>query len=180
MGLEDVKSDILNDAEEEAERIVQEAKNEKEEIIEEAREEADKIRENVQDEIEKEKESMESEALSNARMEARNRKLQAQQEVLEQVFSDFREELSELSDSEREQFLQTCLDKTEFEIGEVQGSPGFRDLVDESFQEIDSEGVILVSEDGSMRRNFTFDKIVEQYRDEYRKEVAEELLGEER
>ncbi|MFB6207933.1 MAG: V-type ATP synthase subunit E [Candidatus Nanohaloarchaea archaeon] len=178
MGLEDVKTDILNDAEQKAESIVQEAKDEKEEIIEEARTEAEKIRENAREEVEKRKEEMEREALSNARMEARNQKLEAQQEVLEEVFSDFREELSELSDSEKKQFVESCLDRAGFEIGKVMGGPGFEEHVSEEFEEIDSEGIIVVSEDGSRRKNFTFDKIVDNYRDRYRKEVAGELFEE--
>lgn len=175
MGLEDVKTDILNDAEKEADSIIEEAKERAESIVEDAETEAEKIKEASKQEIEKEKESIRKEALSNARMEARQEKLAAKQDRLEEVFQSFREHLEELDDDELEAFVEESKSMTEFEIGETIGSSRFEEFVDEVDDNID--GIILVSADGEKRQNFTFDKITEQYRSEYRKAVADILFG---
>lgn len=174
MGLEDVKTDILNDAEQEADAMIAEAKEEAEEIIEEAETEAEKIEEAAEKEIEKEKESIRKETLSNARMEARQERLEAKQEALEEVFQEFRGELENLDEDEIEAFVDNCVDRTDFEIGSVIGSPEFESAVDEVDEDID--GVILVSADGEKRQNFTFDKIIEHFRSDYRKAVADKLF----
>lgn len=176
MGLEEVKQDILEEAKAKADKIVKDAEREAEEIIEDAREEAEKIRERYQDELEEEKESYRQKEISNARMKAKEQRLEAKQEKMEEVFEEFEEELQDLSDSEKEAYVENCLEKVDFEVGKVIGGPGFEDFVDVEFDKRDTSGIIVVSEDGEKRQNFAFDKIVQQYRDQYRKNVAEKLF----
>ncbi len=180
MGLEQVKSDILAEAEEKADEIVEEAKKEREQIVSEAEQEAEKIREQAEQEIEEKKESIRRKALSNARMKAKEEKLEAKQEKLDEVFSRFKQELVDLEDEERESYVESCLDQVGFEVGKVIGGSEFEDAVDDQghdFEEDDVEGIIVVSEDGERRQDFSFDKIIEQYREEYRQEVADRLFG---
>lgn len=176
MGLEEVKSDILQEAEEEADRIKKEAEEEKEEIIEEAEEKADKIREKYQEELEEEKESYRKRTISNARMKAKQEKLKAKQENLEEAFEQFRDSLEDLTDSERESYVESCLDRVDFEVGKVIGGEEFESAVDVDFEEKDINGIIAVSDDGKKRQDFTFGKILEDYRENYRKEVSEKLF----
>jgi len=69
------------------------------------------------------------------------------------------------------------LKNVEFEVGKIVGSSEFEDAVDVDFEEKeDVQGIIVVSEDETRRQSFTFDKIIQQYRDEYRKQVAEKLF----
>lgn len=179
MGLEEVKSDILEEAQQKSDEIIAEAEEEKEEILEEASTEASKIKEDANEEIEDKKESLEKQELSNARMKAKQEKLKAKQKELERAFNEFRDDLSNLDEEEREAFVQNVIEETDFEVAKVQGSEEFEGLVDNAeFEAIDEEGVILESEDGSTRRDFTFDRIVENFREEHRKDVAEMLFPE--
>ena len=181
MGLEEVKSDILNEAQQKSDEIIEEAEQEKQEILEEAEEEAEKIRAEVDEEIEDEKEALEKQELSNARMKAKQEKLSAKQKELDRAFNEFRNELEDLDEEERKAFVDNVVEGTDFEVAKIKGSEEFEDTVDErqiDFEVIDRPGVVLVSGDGSMRRDFTFDRIVENFRSEYRKDVAETLFPE--
>lgn len=177
MGLEEVKDEILQEAEQEADRKVSEAEEEAEEIVEEAEKKAEKIREEEKEKLEEEKESLRKQEVSNARMSAKEEKLRAREENLSKAFEKFRERLENLEEDERQDFVEQCLEKVDFEVGKVIGNAEFEDAVDLDFEEKeDISGVIAVSEDGTRRQSFTFDKIVEQYKDRYRKEVAETLF----
>ncbi|MFB6175234.1 MAG: V-type ATP synthase subunit E family protein [Candidatus Nanohalobium sp.] len=177
MGLEEVKSDILEEAEQKSNEIKEEAEQQKQEILEDAREEAAKIKEDAEGEIEKEKDALERQQLSNARMAAKQEKLKAKQKELKRAFNEFREELEDLDSEERKAFVENVVEDTDFEVATVRGSEEFEDAVEEAdFEVIDRPGVVLVSEDGSMRRDFTFDRIVENFRSEYRKDVADVLF----
>ncbi|MFB6145007.1 MAG: V-type ATP synthase subunit E family protein [Candidatus Nanohaloarchaea archaeon] len=176
MGLQEVKSDILEDAESRADDIVKEAEEQAQEILDEAEEEAEEIREKYEKQLEDEKEAYRKKEISNANMKAREKELQAKQEKMEQVFQEFREELKDLSDDERENYIKNCMDSVDFEVGKVLGGSEFEAFVDTDFEEEDIDGIIVVSKDGNRRQNFTFSKIVDQFEDEYRKNVAEKLF----
>lgn len=178
MGLEEVKDEILQEAQQKASEIKEEAEAEAEQILEEAEAEAEKIREEHKEELEEEKESLRKQELSNARMKAKEEKLRAREESLSEAFEEFEESLEHLDEEQRNNFVENCLDKVEFEVGKVIGGSQFEDTVDIEFEEnSEINGIIVVSEDGARRQSFTFEKIIQKYRDTYRKTVAEKLFG---
>ncbi len=179
MGLKEVREDVLKDAEETAEDIVREAEKERDRIIEDAEKEVEKIHEEAEKELEKEKESIRRKKLSNARMRARREKLETKQEYIDRAFDRFRDKLSDLDDEEKKNFVESCLGKVAFDVGDVKASPDFQDAVDSSYstEQIRDEGVIVVSESGERRQDFTFDKIVANYRSRYRQDVSKVLSG---
>jgi V/A-type H+-transporting ATPase subunit E len=179
MGLKEVKDEIVEEAREEAEEIKEEAEEEAEEILEEARQEAEKLKENARQEAETEMESMEKKELSNARMEARQLELQAKQDKIDEVFRNFERRVRQMSEGEREDFVSSCIDQVDFDIGSAEASEEFMDAVESEgvdVEEIEEPGVVLISDGGERRRDFRLERIVENYRDEERKEVAEVLF----
>lgn len=179
MGLEQVKSEILEEARQKADRIVKEAEEEAEEIVNEAETEAEKIEESTEEEIQDEKEAIRRKQLSNARMTARERKLRAKQRNLDAVFSNFRSELEEMDDTEREEFVQNCVDEAPFDIGEIRAGEKFKDAAEDTefdVSEAEIDGILVLSEDRERRISFTLDKIIEDFRNRYRKEVSRTLL----
>lgn len=179
MGLNDVKNEILQEAEEEADRIIQEAEEESDEIISRAQEKADQIRKNSEEEVKGEKESLRKKEISNAKMQAKERKLEVKDRKINQTFSNFREKLENLSKDEKEDFFNNVVEQTEFEVGKVLGSEDFQEIAESEgydFGAIETQGVILESESGERRKNYTLNKIVEDFRDRYRKKVAKELF----
>lgn len=176
MGLEDVKNEILKDAEKEAEEIKEEGEKKAEEIKEEAKSEAEKIKQKAEQNIEKEKKSIRNKEISNARMQARERKLEVKERELKNIFESFREKLQNLDEEEKEDLFKSTLGKTGFEVGKVYGSNDFKKIIDSEdleFEEIEENGLILESENSERRMNFTFDKIVEDMRKQCRQKVAE-------
>lgn len=176
MGLEDVTEDILNEAEQKSNQIMEEAEEEAEEIIEEAEEEAEQIKQETEEEIEEKKESFSRKSLSNARMKAKELKLGEKQEQLDQVFDRFHEKIENLDEDERENFVENCRDKANFKVGKVIGSAEFEDAVSGDFEEKEVGGIILESEDGERRMDFTFKRIAKNYRENLRKDVSEVLF----
>ncbi|MBC5793360.1 MAG: hypothetical protein H8Z69_04995 [Nanohaloarchaea archaeon] len=176
MSLKEVKSEILEEAQQKADEIIDEAEQQREEILEEARQEAEAVKEEYEEELEGEKDSYETKTISNARMKAKEKRLKAKQAKIDEVFENFRESLEDLTKKEREDFVEKCLDKVEFEPEKVIGGEEFEDAVSIDFEEEDIEGIVVVSKDGSRRQSFTFDKIVEEMKSKHRKEVAEKLF----
>lgn len=179
MGLKEVKDEIVSEARSEADRIREEAEEEAEEILADARTEAEQIKENAIEEVEKEKKSLEKKRLSNARMEARQEKLEAKQEKIDEAFRNFQRRLRQMSDGERESFVDRCVEKVEFQIGSAEASEKFMDAVKKhvsEVNEIEEPGVVLISDNGERRRDFRLKRIAEDYRDSERKRVAEVLF----
>lgn len=177
MGLDEIKSEILKEAQDKADKIEKEAEQEKQEILEEAEEEAERIHEEMEHQLEEEKESYRKKALSGARMKAKEEKMNAKQEEIQNVFKEFRNYLGQLTEGEKKKFVDSCLEKVEFDVGKIQGSKKFENSVDHEFEELDSaKGIKVISEDGEKMQSFTFDKIMEQMKQENRKEVADILF----
>lgn len=177
MGLEEIKSEILQDAEQKSDEIVKEAKEEKKEIIKSAEEEAEKIKEEMEEELEEEKENFKKKTLSNARMKAKQEKLKAKQDEIKEVFNEFRHYLDKLTEEEKQQFAQRCLERVEFEVAKVEGSSEFKGSISTEFEENeDINGIKVYSEDGSRMQKFTFNKIINQMKEENRKKVSELLF----
>jgi V/A-type H+-transporting ATPase subunit E len=179
MALKDVKDEILSEAREEAEEIKREAEAEAEQIKQEAETEAEQIKQEARDEIEQQKQSIRTQKLSKARMDAKNQRLEAKQEAIDEVFDRFRNRLRQMSDSERQKFVESCLDQVEFEVGRLEASERFQSAAEETSHEVrplEETGLAVVSEGGERRRNFTLDRIVEDYRESERQNVAEVLF----
>lgn len=177
MGLNDVKQDILDEAKQEKSDILNQAEKKKKEILEEAKEEAGRIREEAEEEVEEEKEAMEKKAVSNANMEAKKAKLEAKEKALDKAFESFKQRLSDLDEEQREEMLEAAIDSSDFDVGLVKGDDSFEGLVDIDFEPSDVEGFVLISKDSERQLNYSFSKIVDDFRDKYRKDVAGKLFG---
>lgn len=177
MGLEDVKDEIITEAKQEKKQILEEADEKKEEILDEAHTKAETIREDAEKEISEQKESIKKRTVSNANMKAKKQKLEAKQEELEKIFEDFRRGLQDLDEEEKESFVKNAVDSVGFEVGEIHGSEDFEEASSGyDFTAIDEEGIILVSSDGERQVNYTFDKIREDFQQDYRKKIADILF----
>jgi V/A-type H+-transporting ATPase subunit E len=181
MALQDVKNDILREAREKADRIEEEGNEEARDILAEAEDRAEEIKQEAEASVEEEKEAERKKITSNARMEARQKKLEAKQEKIQEVFDKFAEKIQDLDEDQKKDFVQSAVEDAEFDVSLVQASEEYEGAVDQrkvDFEERDVDGFILVSEDGERSKNFSTEKIVDDFRDQYRKEVADKLFGE--
>ncbi|MEF8880279.1 MAG: V-type ATP synthase subunit E family protein [Candidatus Nanohaloarchaea archaeon] len=181
MALQDVKNDILTEAKEKAEALEKEAESKSKKIKEEAESKSEKIKREAKKELEEKKKAERKKAVSNARMQARQKKLQAKQEKLQEAFGSFEEELQNLSTEERRELVEEAVRDAEFDVAKIKASKNYEEVIDErklDFEEAEVNGFILISENGERSKNFSLEKIVEDFKDQYRKEVASTLFGE--
>ena len=178
MGLQEVKDEILNDAERKSQEIEEEGTERAEEIIEEAEEEANQIVEEAKKEAEEEKEKLRKKRISKANMEAKKKVQASKEKNVGKIFDKFEERLGDLSESDKKQFLENNIQGCNFEVGLVKGSEEFEGLVDTDFEQIDSKGVVLESSSGEKSLNLTFERIRDEYEKNYRSDVARKLFEE--
>jgi len=179
MALKDVKQDILDEAEQKAQEIRSEADQEAEEILDEARDRAREIEKKREEDLEEEKDKIEKRSISEAEMEARDRRLELKGDIIDDVFENFRSRISDLDEPQRSSFVEEAVDSVEFEVDSVEASEDYMDLSTEhDTVQSDVEGFVLVSEDGSVRQSFTTEKILDSFREGYKKQVADLLFGE--
>ncbi|XRO76278.1 V-type proton ATPase subunit E [Methanocaldococcus sp. 10A] len=96
MGVDKIKSKILEDAKAEANKIIAQAEEEKAKILEKAREEAEKRKAEILKKGEKEAEMTKSRIISEAKLEAKKKLLEAKEEIIEKAIEKLKEELVKL------------------------------------------------------------------------------------
>jgi len=96
MGVDKIKSKILEDAKAEANKIISEAKGEEAKILEKAKEEAEKRKAEILKRGEKEAEMTKSRIISEAKLEANKKLLEAKEEIIEMAINKLKEELAKL------------------------------------------------------------------------------------
>jgi len=177
MGLEDVKNEIVKEAKKEKKQLIEEAEEKKQEMIKEAEEKAEEIEKETDEEIQEEKESIRKKTESNANMESKKIRLEAKQDEIQKTFDRFAESLRDMNKEEKKKYVENAIDTADFEVGKVMGNEEFSEAVSShNFEEIQEYGVILESENGERRLNLTFEKIRQDFEQNYRKDVAEMLL----
>ncbi|ACV24286.1 V-type proton ATPase subunit E [Methanocaldococcus fervens] len=96
MGVDKIKSKILEDAKAEANKIISQAEEEKAKILEKAKEEAEKRKAEILKKGEKEAEMTKSRIISEAKLEAKKKLLEAKEEIINMAIEKLREELAKL------------------------------------------------------------------------------------
>ncbi len=180
MGLEQVKDEILNEAETRANTIIEEAEARRDELLSEAEEKASSIVEEAENKAENEAESIRRKRLSAARMEAKRKRLEAREDILDDVYEQFKERVQNL-DSEREsELIENALESLsdDIEIGTVYVSPDHKSVANRygDFKEKDVRGVIVETADGSRRFDMRFEKVAEHVIRENRQDVSKVLF----
>lgn len=180
MSLEDVKEEILDEAEQKAQNILEDASEHRNAVISDAEERAEEIIEQARQEAEKEAEALRRKELASARMEARKKRLAAREAVLDAAFQQFRDDILDLSEDEERDLIEAGLDRLSelVDIGTVHAPTAFEDLAEEygEYAEFDGRGFIAESADGSRRFDMRFTQIADDVIEEHRKDVAEVLF----
>jgi V/A-type H+-transporting ATPase subunit E len=180
MGLDEVRTEIIDEAESRAEVIREEAEARRDELLEDAQDTADEIVEQAKQEAEQEAEALRKKKLSSARMDAKKQRLGAREELLDDVYSQFRDEVQEIDDDTAADLLESALDRldNDIDIGTVHTRSAHQDLAESygAFAETDVRGLIVETADGSRQFDMRFDEITEQTISENRKDVSKVLF----
>jgi V/A-type H+-transporting ATPase subunit E len=191
MSLDNVVEDIRDEARARAEEIREEGERRASEIVEEAEADAEELLEERKREVERTVEQEREQALSSAKLEAKQERLEARRDVLEDVRSSVEEELASLSGARREELTRALLDQADEEFDEdadvaVYGRASDETLLEDVLADYEGfelageydclGGVVVESTSSRVRVNNTFDSILEGVWEDNLKEVSARLF----
>ena len=136
MSLDTVVEDIRDEARARAEEIRTEGQERADEIVSEAEADAEQIVEEREREVERQIAQEREQALSAAKLEAKQERLEARRDALQTVREQVETELAELSGGKREELTRTLLDASAAE---------FDDSADVVVHGRDADEALLVS-----------------------------------
>lgn len=190
MSLETVVEDIRDEARARAEEIRAEADERADEIIADAEADAEGIREEREAEVEREISQEREQQLSSAKLEAKQARLGARRDVLEDVRSDVEAAIADIEGDRREELTRELLGAAAEEFGDselrVYGRAEDQSLIEEILTEYDDAtfageweclgGVVVESESSRVRVNNTFDSVLESVWEENLKAISDRLF----
>jgi len=190
MSLDTVVEDVRDEARAHAKEIRESAESEAEEIIAEAEADAERIREERLAEVERQIDQEREQTLSSAKLEAKQERLGARRDVLEDVYDDVESAIADIEGDRRRELTATLLDASlaEFDDDEpvaVYARPEDAELVEELLADRDAEldgevdclgGVVAESDASRVRVNNTFDSVLDSVWDDELKQVADRLF----
>lgn len=184
MGLEQVKNEILGNANEEAKRIAEAGKREAEEIMRKADGEIEKSRKSAEDDTRKLIEAMERKAISSAEFDVKKMKLDRKKDIIDRVFGNVKKDLGSLGEKDREAGIRSLLAKAkkEIEVKYVHASPKDKSLIGKIpnvvYKETDiMGGIVAETQDLSLCVDFSYDAMLDEVRKKHLQEIAKILFG---
>ncbi|MFB6185219.1 MAG: V-type ATP synthase subunit E [Haloarculaceae archaeon] len=190
MSLDTVVKDIRDEAHARAEEIRSEAQERADDIVADAEAEAEEIREQKQRETERTIEEEREQKLSSAKLEAKQMRLEARRDVLEDVRESVEAEIAAIDGEDREELTRTLLDAAaaEFESDDVSvyGRADDADLIESLCEDYDGfgyageydclGGVVVESDTSRIRVNNTFDSVLEDVWDDNIGTISDRLF----
>lgn len=181
MGLEEVKKEILDEAQQEADRIIGEGEKEAESIVSQAKQKAEEYREDVKADTERVLDTVERRALGTASFDVKKHTLDEKNDIIDEVMENVVERLRSESESKRKKLLQALLKKAkdEIDVGTVYVNKQDKKLltgVDVKVADIKG-GLIAETKDGSVSVDLSFDEIIDEIRKNELEDINQRLFG---
>ena len=191
MSLDTVVEDIREEANARAEDIRAEGEARADEIVSAAEDDAGEILDAAREEVEREIDQLKEQRLSSAKLEAKQKRLEARRDVLGEVREQVEQELIDLESDTREELTRTLLDAASVEFEEVDdvsvyGRADDADLLESILADYDGYeyageydclgGVVVESEGSRIRVNNTFDSLLEDVWEENLREISNRLF----
>ncbi|WP_435067401.1 V-type ATP synthase subunit E [Haloplanus sp. C73] len=191
MSLETVAEDIRDEARARAEEIREEGQERADEILADAEADAEEIREEREAEVEREIEQRREQAISSAKLEAKQARLEARRDALEGVRDDVEATIADIDGERRRSLTEALLSAAaeEFDDAEsvsVYGRADDQELLEDLLEEYDGfsfageedclGGVVVESDESRVRVNNTFDSLLETVWEDNLKELSNRLF----
>jgi len=191
MSLDTVVKDIREEANARAEDIRAEGETRAEEIESAAESDAEEILADAEAAVEREIDQLREQRLSSAKLEAKQKRLEARRDVLGEVREAVEDELVALEGDTREELTRELLEAAsdEFDEGDdvsVYGRSGDQELLESIVDEYDGYeyagdidclgGVVVESEQSRVRVNNTFDSVLEDVWEDNLQEISNRLF----
>ncbi|SEH13003.1 V/A-type H+-transporting ATPase subunit E [Natronorubrum sediminis] len=191
MSLDTVVEDIREEAHARAEDIRAEGEARADEIESAAEEDAEEILADAEQSVEREIEQLREQRLSSAKLEAKQKRLEARRDVLGDVREQVEDGLASLEGETREELTRAVLDgaSDEFDEGDdvsVYGREEDQELIESILEDYDGYeyageydclgGVVVESDQSRVRVNNTFDSLLEDVWEDNLREISTQLF----
>ncbi|ELZ22582.1 V-type ATP synthase subunit E [Natrinema limicola] len=191
MSLDTVVKDIREEANARAENIRAEGETRAEEIESAAEADAEEILADAEAEVEREIDQLREQRLSSAKLEAKQKRLEARRDVLGEVNDAVEDELAAIEGDTREELTRELLEAASDEFDEdddvsVYGRSDDQALLESIVDEYDGYeyagdvdclgGVVVESEQSRVRVNNTFDSVLEDVWEDNLQEISNRLF----
>jgi V/A-type H+-transporting ATPase subunit E len=191
MSLETVVEDIRDEARARAEEVREEAETEADRIVADAEADAEEIVAERERAVERQIEQEREQTLSSAKLEAKQQRLEARRDVLEDVHDRVEQAVADIDGAEREELTRALLDSAaeEFDNDDsvaVYGAPSDEALLTKILADyegftLDGErdclgGVVVESDTSRVRVNNTFDSVLETVWEDELREISSRLF----
>ena len=183
MGLEDVVNDILEQAGSKAAAINAEAENEAAALINESQSKANEIMQTRQVEVDAHIERMHKQEISSAHLEMKRAALNAKKDILDSVNQSAKDAISSMPAGKNANLLKAILDKYGSSGTRVYSNERDAKLVQKMTDlmymgEIDCiGGLVIENDDGTVRMDYTYDRILEDVSEQSLKQISDILFG---
>ena len=180
MGLENVKQEILDQAQEKAELLLEQAGKEAREIKSKASAEISEYLEQAKQSHEKLVEAMEKKSLAQARFDAQRLMMNAKKESVEEVLREVRNAIIHLNKTDKQKFLKQLLATAEEEVHVEKVFVAKEDvrLISEINYGVKVEekeiygGLIAQNKDGTISVDLSVDELLESAKNEMLVEIS--------
>jgi V/A-type H+-transporting ATPase subunit E len=194
MSLETVVEDVRDEARERAKEIRADAEERADELVAEAEADAEQTIEQAEADAEREIAQEREQKLSSAKLEAKQMRLEARRDALQQVRAQVEDSIASLDGDEREELTRELLEAAaaEFDDGDdvrVYARADDEALVSDILDDYDDYeyagehdclgGVVVESEASRVRVNNTFDSVLADVWENNLKEISAQLFDEE-
>ena len=180
--LDNIKDKIIEDAKAQVEAISKGAMEEITGLEKENNALIQKMKEEAEEKFQKLGQSERDKILSGAQLRARDEELGAKNDLLDRVFDMAKEKLASISDEDYLRFVEKTLDGMDLEGHTLLAPKGKKDLLQNLGIEIEEDENLksgFALKKGDVISNYTFDALVDFYRNETEGEIASLLFDKE-
>lgn len=179
MGIEEVKKEILDNARAQAKLLNKEAEAEKKEIMSAAESRVESIKEKLEKETAKSIEQYRAMAFAEANSQVKKTRLALERDLIEEVFSNVKQELLSLPAKKRESHLKSLSSSLGKDFSRLYCSK--KDIgTMKKFkpEEIDiTGGVVLENSEGNVRLDMSYETLLEGIKQENVAEISKTLFN---
>ena len=181
MGLETVKEEILNSAEEQANSLTAEARKEANRIMKEVEKKIEEMREKSESETKRMLDTIKRQELASAELENKKMLLEAKKQLIDSVFAEARKRLENLDDKKKEAHIKKLLEKAknDIEISSVYCNKKDAKFVKGFNVEVADiiGGVMAENREKTIRVDYSFDTILESIKESELQNISKILFG---
>lgn len=182
MGLAEVKKEILDKADSEADAIIKQAETQAKKVEEDAIAQSQEYDRKSDKNTEKLLETLERREIASASFDAKKMQLDMKKELVLDAIREAKEELANKSGSERANMIKSLIEKAkkEIDVKIIYANKKDKQAVESSgFKYVEKDmlgGIIAETEDGKISVNYSFEEILDDIAEKSITDIEKELF----